>query len=209
MTEAGAPVRKVHWLVKVFVFFHAFMVLIWCLPATTDEIANRIEKGSKNPSDLILYYSNGYLKDRDRLWTRYMSSTGLWQYWDMFSPNPAQVDYWLDAEVEFADGSKKIHQYPRIKDLSLTQKYIKERYRKYTERSANDDPSSRRRFPAFAQRIALEAAHDPKNLPVEVRLRRHWRRILPPGQQTPEGYQTATYFEYVVDQAKLRGDKGW
>lgn len=209
MSEAAAPKGKVNWLVKLFVCFHALMVLIWCFPPTSEDIAKRVSEGKKYPTDLLIFYSNGYLKDTRRPWTRYMSSTGLWQYWDMFSPNPAQVDFWIDANVVYQNGTEKIYSYPRMADLPIFQKYIKERYRKYTERSTSDDPASRRHYPSFAQRIAFEAATDKSNLPVEVQLRRHWKRILPPDQVTPEQYTTVNYFTYLVDQRQLKEDKGW
>lgn len=206
--DTPTPAGRVRWPVKVFVLFHAIFILIWSFPVASREAWVEYEKDPipRTPqefSSALLIWGHQIKNSPLR---PYMASTGLWQYWDMFSPNPANLDYWIDAVITYQDGSKKIHKYPRMKELPLLQKYLKERYRKFTERSTMDDPDSRMRYPYFAQRLALEAFTDPNNPPVNVELRRHARRIQPPSKVTPDGYETVMFYDYVVDQAKLRAD---
>jgi hypothetical protein len=118
----------------------------------------------------------------------------------MFSPNPAQIDFWSDAEVIYRDGTRKHYQYPRIYLMPIPEKYPNERFRKFFER-ANDD-NYPYLWPQFGLRIAY-LHDDPKNPPVKVRLTRHWRQVAPPGKPQPKDYNHYMYFEYTVDQGKL------
>ena len=68
----------------------------------------------------------------------YLIPTGFWQYWDMFAPNPANIDFYCDAEVTYADGSHRTYTYPRMYKLGIIQKYGMERFRKYYERARDD-----------------------------------------------------------------------
>ena len=111
------------------------------------------------------------------------------------------------AEVEYEDGTKRIVPYPRMKNMSLGEKFVKERYRKFVERGHTDEFSWK--WPVFAQRMAFLAANDPKNLPSQVILRRHWNTYEKMSDPKPEGYNDYAYYKYVVDQDKLKRDKGW
>lgn len=134
----------------------------------------------------------------------YDMPTGFWQYWDMFAPNPANIDFYGDAEVIYRDGTKRIWTYPRMYTSGIFQKYFTERFRKYYER-AHDDAYSYV-WPSFAQRVALLSTSDLKNPVVEVRLWRHWLEIVPPGQHQPTEYSSSKYFTYSVNQAELQRD---
>ncbi len=201
MTAAPSP-RRVAWPVKLFVLFHAVAVLAWTLPRfpPPGSPADRPPGGS----DYILTFNQTWLKDSPIQW--YMLSTGFWQYWDMFAPNPADTDRWCDAEITYRDGAKTRYTYPRMIELSYTERYFKERYRKFYERAGAEENAFL--WPAFAQRIALVNFKNPENPPVQVLLRRHWRHVMPPGRPQPEAYDWYDYFQYVVDQPRLFQDAG-
>src|SRR5579862_7446895 len=199
------------WWIKLLVLFHVVCITVWCCPQPLPEI----ESGKVKPfgSDWIIFWNQKYLKGDLNLasdtswpgpvpsWTQqyisdpiqlYLFTTGTWQYWDMFAPNPANMDWWMDAVVTYRDGSKKVYQYPRMYLLSLPEKYVKERYRKFFERAHVDDYQYL--FPPVAQRIALLNYNDPRNPPVKVALRRHWLGIEAAGTPQPTTYNSYNYF---------------
>ena len=204
------PKRSVYFLVKVFVVFHMVMILSWSAPKAPPAILN----GSvpPTPQNVASRWTDFLLAENDKFrfltpFKYYLLTTGTWQYWDMFAPNPANTDFWWDAVVTYKNGDQKVAVYPRMKDLSISEKYIKERYRKYLERMNNDSTDSWKR-PTFAQRMALLAYKDPENPPVRVVLRRHFKQMLGMDKPVPKDYSVFEVFEYVVDQEKLKKDAG-
>src|SRR5712671_904309 len=69
-------------------------------------------------------------KDRVR---PYFLWSGLFQSWDMFSPLPKAANTYIEATIVYKDGSRTTWTFPRMEQLSLTERYFKERYRKYAE----------------------------------------------------------------------------
>lgn len=189
-----AVVKTVPWWVKTLVAFHAFAIIVWTMPNAPAQ---------PRGTDWVLVFDQKLKQSNLRY---YLICTGFWQYWDMFAPNPANNDIWCDAEVTFQSGVKRIHQYPRMKKLSIPEKYLKERYRKFYERASMGLNSYL--WPPFAQRIALEAYTRPDDPPVEVRLRIHERIIKPPDQPQETGFTTTEYYRHIVDLKKLRADAG-
>jgi hypothetical protein len=199
MAEPAAPNAPV-WL-KVLVALHVFAITIWAIPNATDEALS----GKRDPigTEWLLYWNNKHVKRLKPVQT-YLFATGFWQYWDMFSPNPSQTDLWVDAIVTYKDGSEKVYQYPRIYLLSIPEKFMKERYRKFYER-VNQDQHPQLWAP-FAQRIA-NLNDNPANPPVTVKLRRHWKQILAPGKKQPDEYKEFIYYVHAVDPKKLAQDR--
>jgi hypothetical protein len=192
--QATQPAKpNAPWYVKALVLLHIFCITVWALPNPPDTIM----EGKAKPylTDNLLVWNAKYLKTQQPL-AAYLFTTGVWQYWDMFAPNPAQTDIWCDAEIIYRDGTHKYYLYPRMFTLPIQNKYPQERYRKFYER-VNEDKYSYL-WPPFALRIAY-LNDDPKNPPVTVRLTRHWLRIMPPGEPQQKEYNKYTYFEYVVD----------
>lgn len=205
MDEAAAPTKtNVAIPVKLFVIFIMFSITVWSLPNP----APAISKGTRQPSgsDWILFWNQKYLKSNTFI-SDFLLCTGLWQSWDMFSPNPSNLNIWADEVVYFADGTSKRHQYPRIQLLSIPEKYLKERYRKFLERANGDDNAYL--WPTFAQRIALEEYKNPKNPPVRIELWRHFYFVEPPSKVTKEEYKDYKYFTYEVDQNILKRQAGF
>ena len=209
MNEA-APRKGVNPLIKVFVLFHMLMTLSWSVPPPAPAIANGSIPATpaniaQHPVDFALRANEQFKATSPT--SMYLTFTGLWQYWDMFAPNPASVDLWWDAIVTYKSGKVAEEVYPRMKNLPIFQKYFKERYRKYLERMNNDATDSWKR-PAFAQRMALLAYKDPNDPPVKIELRRHWREMLGMNEPLPDKYKEYTLFTYYVDQERLKRDAG-
>ncbi len=184
------------------------MILSWSAPPPVPAIQNgsvppTVANVAAHPVDFALKFNN----DVKFNWPLqyYLVSTGLWQYWDMFAPNPANVDLWWDAIVTYQSGKVEVVKYPRMKDLSIPEKYVKERYRKFIERVNNDQEDSWK-WPEFAQRMALLGTKDKNDLPVRVQLRRHFREMLGMDKPVPKEYKEYILFDYIVNQTKLRED---
>src|SRR6201986_4381906 len=67
------------------------------------------------------------------LFMPYMRWSGLFQSWDMFAPEPQSVDSYLKAVVFTRDHHIKVWSFPRMEELPVSQKFRKERYRKFAE----------------------------------------------------------------------------
>lgn len=162
-------------------------------------------------TDTFLKYNHQVIREGPVL-SGYLLTTGLWQYWDMFSPEPAQTDFYATAEVEFQDGTITTFNYPRVYEADLLEKYFIERYRKLYERINPDD--NRYVWLPVAQAIGLKYAKDPKNPPVKVRLIRHFQFVVrhdaPNAANLPEPpYSHYQYYQHVIDQQELAQIMGW
>ena len=96
--------------INIFLIFHVLAISTWCLPMT-------------NPFVQVCRFAV----------RPYFVWTGLFQSWDMFSPQPETTNAYLEAIVLYQDGSTKIWSFPRMDLLSLNERYHKERYRKFVE----------------------------------------------------------------------------
>jgi hypothetical protein len=200
------PLPRVHPLVVALVVFHIVAITIYALPKPSDRVLNN--EIAPRGSDALLRFNQLELKNWAPIYG-YLYPLGLWQYWDMFAPDPVQKDAWCDAEVVYLDGTKATFEYPRMKSLSIFEKFMKERHRKYYERV--DGEANRYLWPPFAQYIGYQMAIDPKNPPVQVNLTRHFQFVVrhddPKAVEQP--YTAYTYYRYIVDQKKLYADKEW
>ncbi len=220
-TQGETTPKSILWilgqvLLRVVVGFHLIAIIAWSLPNPPDGVKN----GAVEPQGTMKLLAWNYdmfkrFEDPDnrpfatKLVRYYTMSTGTWQYWDMFAPDPASIDIWGDAEIEFKDGTKKRWQYPRMYLLPLPEKYLMERYRKFFERASNPDYGYI--FPVFAQRVAYINWTDPDNPPVKVKLFRHSMALPGIGKPLPKEYAVNQYYEFQVDQARLKEMKegGW
>lgn len=195
--------QKVSPWVKAFVIFHLLAVTIWALPNPGPAIQEGRDK-SRGVDKVREWNWRGF-KLTSNPFRHYVLSTGFWQYWDMFAPNPAATDFYGEADVWYRDGTQTLYRYPRVYTLPIPEKYLKERYRKYFERAHGDNFKTL--WPRFAQRIALLMTKDPTNPVVKVRLRRYWQQVAPPGKPQT-GYTAFNYYTHAVDQKQLRRDLG-
>lgn len=111
----------------------------------------------------------------------YLLYTGLWQSWDMFSPNPMSINAYLEAELTMANGTKKVWEFPRMEKMGLFDKFRYERYRKWAIDRVRLDAYSGI-WPETARYIARLFYDDPAGPPREITLVRHWRTIKDPRQ---------------------------
>ena len=204
--------RSVHWGVKAFVLWHLFCIIAWSLPnPPASKVTGEEGKKLRNLPNQFLKKNGDYVKGYAYPGMKahpvrfYMNSTGFWQSWGMFSPNPANIDVWIDATVTFQDGTQARSPYPRMKTMPIWEKYFKERYRKFVENTH----SVRHKWPPIAARIAYLSYSDPENPPVRVDLFRHWKEILPPPEPPPDEYSVYLFYKYTVDLEKLRSDAGY
>ena len=213
--EEHSPKNVSVWI-KLFVLMHAVAIISWSLPNPPPAVSSGqkklgidtrsgrhfVQSAGSFVSDGLLYVNQQYVRSSPLRF--YSLSTGFWQYWDMFSPNPANTDYYGSAEITYQDGTVKNVEYPRVYSASIPVKYLRERYRKFYERAHLD--SNRYLWPTFGQALALMHYEDAKNPPVKVKLTRHWFPIPGPGEPPRTSYNSYTYYTHIVDLPKLRRD---
>src|ERR1700753_1394277 len=143
----GIPQKLKHIAINAFLLFHILAISCWALPLN-------------NP--LITSF---------RTFVRpYFIWSGLFQSWDMFSPDPKRVNSYLEAIVIYKDGSSTLWSFPRMELLSANQRYVRERYRKFEENLQNDQYSGL--WPDAARYIARlnnQKTSPPKTIMLVVR----------------------------------------
>lgn len=157
----------------IFFLFHTFCILVWGLPKLSSfhqELKNSIQP--------------------------YMLWSGLWQGWDMFSPDPLRLNASIEATVTFEDGSQSLWVFPKMQELGYGERYVKERYRKWRERVRLDD--YKRIWPDTSRFVAKRVlASLPEDQRAQKRIlkcefKRFWSFIPPPVegmiQVRPESY---------------------
>lgn len=112
----------------------------------------------------------------------FLSYSGLWQNFQVFSPGPRQKNLFLTAEIKFADGSTESWDYPRPEKMGFLEKIARERYRKYGhDHLFYDDESFL--WPDFCRWLARQFTDKGKR-PVTITLIRHWAEIPPPSEES-------------------------
>lgn len=202
--------KSVHWAVKVFVLTHMVFVTGWALPRLNGDRIAQMDQGTAAPGlslliDQGLRLNSHVFQSREFPFSYYVTSTGLWQGWDMFAPNPASTDVYISAKVYMQDGSTFEHNFHRIKTSNIPEKFIFERYRKYRERLSGDE--MKWKWPTTAKWFGLQAWEETGIEPVRVELWRHWMDIAPPGQPQPKEYNSYKYFETILNLDDLKAMK--
>lgn len=223
----AAPKERPKWLrglLKGLLAFHILGIISWTMPEAPSPVKNRTVEPLL--MDYPLLVNQEYVKYG--IFRPWIVTLGLWQSWDMFSPNPSDRDVWGSARIEYADGSAKNVDYPRIKTYGYLEKYEKERFRKYWER-VNLDSYYYLREPTCLW-LARQHYKNPKNPPVKVSLYMHLKivpRIPPfsdylsnvwsaaragrltidvvsPGNPKNDGpYPTTLLYEFLIEKDKL------
>jgi hypothetical protein len=180
-------------VVNAFIVFHLVIITAWSLPPP--------QQGNKRP--FIVYLSQKYEDTRERITNNrvvswYMIFMGLWQGWDMFSPNPLSLNLDVEADITYRNGQVVNYIFPRMNELGLFQRYQKERYRKWRERVRVDDYRSI--WHDAALWVARQHYTDVNNPPVHVSLTRYWMQLPPPqaGQYQPwqAYYERTSHYQY-------------
>lgn len=168
-------------LVNAFIVWHCFAVAMWLLPGYWPVVRDML------PPD-----NSGAVR-------AYMTMTDLMQSWQMFAPNPDNNDLYMQAEITYADGHKKVWTFPRLTDMGYGERYRRERFRKLVEVAERDN----RVWPTMARYAARRNYLDPRDPPVAVRLLDHFRKVPPPGQPIPP-YKMDVIFEAPITPGDLR-----
>ncbi len=162
---------------NVFIGVHVYLMFFWGLP-------------------------NGPLRNRlVRPLEKYGIYTGLWHTWGMFAPFPLTIHFDIRAEVKYEDGTTAEWIAPRMEELSIWERAPKERFRKWRERIRTDDNMVI--WDDTARFVARQLNNNPTNLPVEVKLTRHWIETPPPNlkqdyQPMPKSFATIHSYTYAV-----------
>ncbi|MGB7434194.1 MAG: hypothetical protein WBR26_26550 [Candidatus Acidiferrum sp.] len=165
--------------ISIFVLFHVIAIACWCLPF--------------NVAPLVLCRS---------LVQPYFLFTGLFQSWDMFSPVPSRTNSYLEAMLVYPDGTTEFWTFPRMDRLSFTERYRKERYRKFEETLVKDEYSDV--WPDVARHIARQASTASRK-PEMVMLIMNWSNLMqnPDGTFTDLPWQSRTFYRYRVEASDL------
>jgi hypothetical protein len=133
----------------------------------------------------------------------YFLWSGLFQAWNAFAPAPKALNSYIEAIVIYHDGRVLTWKFPRMEQLSLFERYYRERYRKFVENLKED--SSVALWPDAARYIARLNNKEPSNPPEIVMLIRHWTDIVPgaaaPSSQPPH---VQIFYEYKVQRQDLK-----
>jgi hypothetical protein len=172
-------VRKT--LISAFILWQIFAVTSWLLPPGKE---------------------NSYLM---AIAAPYMQITGYWQSWTMFSPNPMRDDYFVQAQIKYADGTTRDWNIPRTHDMGLIEAYQKERYRKMIENAGWK--TNKTMYPYLARYAMIENDRGPQTYPATVTLVRYWRYISPPipGWRNLD-FAPATILSQTFNAPVLKGD---
>ncbi len=122
----------------------------------------------------------------------YIRFCGLDQSWTVFAPNPPKCSTYLSADVEFADGTSKEWEFPRVEKRTWLDKMPAERYRKW----ANDNIGDAEQAVAWPDAIRYIAGLQNKreNPPVFITLLKHEIETPAPGSvQKPEERTSVIY----------------
>ena len=133
-----------------------------------------------------------------------MLPSGLWQRWDMFSPDPMKINAWLDAEFVYADGSVGHFEFPRMERMGMFARFMQERFRKWGPERIRLDENSML-WPDTARYMARIHWNEGPSPPVELRLVRHFsmvpqveQQFIPFGEEEKVPEKTYMFFHYKV-----------
>jgi hypothetical protein len=166
--------------INLFLAFHLIAIICWCVPL-----------------NLPLFPLCRKLVRPYFLWA------GLFQTWDMFAPRPWGSNSYVEAVVIYKDGSRQTWSLPRMEQLSLTERYFKERYRKFSEVLQIEENDAL--WPDAARRIARLNSTPSKPAKTIILIRR-WSPIIlrPDGSYQPEPWDQHVLLGYGVKPEDLR-----
>jgi len=166
--------------INAFIIFHLIAIFCWSMPINNSLI--HFVKESVRP---------------------YLVWSGLFQSWDMFSPDPKSVNSYLEAVVIYSDGTSQLWSFPRMELLGAKDRYFKERYRKYEENLQNNDyadlwPDAAR----YIARLNSDSTHRVQKVLLVVR----WSDIIPRGDNSYDRgpWDVNVFYTYTVKPEDLQ-----
>lgn len=166
--------------INIFIAFHILAIAVWCIPLNAPALPQ------------LRNFIRPYF-----LWS------GLFQSWDMFSPRPWAINSYVEATVIYKDGSRKTWAFPRMEQLSITQRFLQERTRKFTEALQRDENDVL--WADVARRIAR--LNSTASNPVKtVILIQKWSPIVPStdGAYHPQPWDQHILYGYGVKPEDLK-----
>jgi hypothetical protein len=160
VNNPSAPAWRL-W-VSAFILIHLCILFLWNLPSS--HMRSALIRGPV---------------------MKYMYATGVRQWWGMFTVGGSAINYHLEAEIFFQDGSKKVWILPRMDELSVlerTQQMMHGTWKAYIL-------SHKEAWQETANYIARLHNDDPANPPQRVDLMKHWAPTLPPAPYRPVQFQ--------------------
>ena len=102
---------------------------------------------------------------------------GLWQSWDMFSPDPRTIDICVELRCTNRDGTSDRRMLSDMVAMGYYERWQKDRWRKYfnDHLRLDDEHALWQPFAEYATRRLREEGHDP----VAIELVRWWRPCDP------------------------------
>jgi hypothetical protein len=181
--EAPPKTTKRNWkriAINAFLLFHIVTIVCWAFPAQW----------------LPLLYVRAIVRP-------YFLATGLFQSWDTFAPLPKRTNGYMEAAIVSASGSTDFWTFPRMDHLSIGERYVKERYRKFGDFVSQDQFSDL--WPDVARHIAWQFRNTP-DPPEIIILNAHWSDLVKQADGTfiDQPWNSKTLFRYRVESEDLR-----
>jgi len=176
----NTPQKLKYVVINLFLLVHILAISCWALP-----------------------FNNPLIFSIRNLVRPYFIWSGLFQSWDMFSPDPKRVNSYLEAIVIYKDGSSILWSFPRMELLGPNERYAKERYRKFEENLQNDQYSGLRPDAArYVARLNNRESSPPKTIMLVVR----WSEIIPRTDETYDRgpWNSNIFFTYDVQPEDLK-----
>jgi hypothetical protein len=141
-------------------------------------------------------------------WKGYVLFVGLDQDFAMFAPDVRVFNLHIEAVVTYKDGSNRLYVYPRMERLSILNRMIKERYRKFGYDNIVR-PIFSPLWPDFARFIARQSNVAPgENPPTRVTVLWYQSTIPPPqaglGKPVPFQSQAHTLISLPIAKEDLQ-----
>ena len=178
--QTGALSKWQRVAINIFLIFHILAITCWCLPFDNALVS--------------------LCRERVR---PYLVWSGLFQAWDMFSPNPKSANTYVEATIIYPDRSRATWTFPRMEQLSLRERAFKERYRKFTENLPAEQNDAL--LPDAARHIA-RLNSTPSHPAKTVILIHKWSFIVPraDGSYVPEPWDQHILYGYGVKPEDLQ-----
>jgi len=132
---------------------------------------------------------------------RYMTFTGLMQDWHMFSPNPDDLDCYVEAKITYQSKRTITWTFPRMAKLGYGPRYQQERWRKILENMTHNPGSGL--YVPLARYAARVNNHTPSDPPTTSELIEQYRLVQPPGSR-PLNYTAKSLYTLTLRPEDLR-----
>lgn len=168
-----------HGAISIFILFNMVAILSWAIPLNVA------------PLPQIKEIVRPYL-----LWT------GLFQSWDFFAPNPRPVNSYIQAVALTQNHRMRVFNFPRMEQLSYSNRYREERYRKFAEVLCDSRYAAL--WPDVARRVArlLDNPTDPPQMVILMKFQAPIQYGVTPAQEPVP--KPEFFYEYYVSGEDLR-----